>query len=66
MDGEEMRRRLVARGYSADYASGVESLFEHIRLGRGAAVSDGVRRVLGREPGTFRAYAERTAWGSGA
>ncbi|MBB5074908.1 NAD(P)H-binding protein [Nonomuraea endophytica] len=66
VDGEEVRRQLVARGYPEAFATGVESLFEHIRLGRGAVLSDGVRRVLGREPGTFRAYAERTAWGTGA
>ncbi|MEV2273502.1 NAD(P)H-binding protein [Nonomuraea africana] len=61
VSGERNREELVARGYPAEFAAAVVALFEHIGQGRSPGRSDGVRRALGREPGSFRAYAQRTA-----
>ncbi|WP_431901075.1 NAD(P)H-binding protein [Nonomuraea sp. bgisy101] len=54
------REEAAALGYPAEYTALLGELFEHIRQGRADHVSDGVQRVLGREPGDFASYARRT------
>ncbi|WP_424532991.1 NAD(P)H-binding protein [Sphaerisporangium viridialbum] len=58
---EQYRTELAAAGHPDDYAEITSALFAHIRHGRGAALSDGVRRALGREPADFASYARRLA-----
>jgi uncharacterized protein YbjT (DUF2867 family) len=56
---------LVEQGHlPADYAAMLGSLFAIVREGWEVRLSDGVQRALGREPGGFRAFAERerAAW----
>ncbi|GAQ62819.1 NAD(P)H azoreductase [Streptomyces scabiei] len=62
VDREEYARHLVGRGYARDFADFMNEIFDTIRDGRTAYLSDGVRRALGREPRDFRAYAEETDW----
>jgi uncharacterized protein YbjT (DUF2867 family) len=54
-------RGAVAAGVPADYAGLLGALFGLIRAGQDAAVSDGVRRALGREPTSLEAWADREA-----
>ncbi|GAA3680331.1 NAD(P)H-binding protein [Nonomuraea antimicrobica] len=56
---EQYRTELAAAGHPDDHAEITSALFAHIRHGRGAALSDGVRRALGREPADFASYARR-------
>ncbi len=58
---EQYRTELAAAGHPDDYAEITSALFAHIRHGRGAALSDGVRRALGREPADFASYARHLA-----
>lgn len=51
----------VAAGVPEPYAALLAGLFGVIRDGHGATLSDGVQRALGREPGTFAAWARREA-----
>ncbi|MFG1947827.1 NAD(P)H-binding protein [Nonomuraea sp. NPDC048826] len=52
---------LAARGYDADHIALVNRLFASIASGANAHLSDGVRRVLGREPRDFSEYV-KSAW----
>ena len=52
---------LVEAGLPADFANALTALFGEVLDGRGAYVTDGVRRAIGREPRDFRDYARRTA-----
>ncbi|WP_336213916.1 NmrA family NAD(P)-binding protein [Nonomuraea sp. LPB2021202275-12-8] len=58
---EQYRADLAAAGLPDDYAEITSALFAHIRHDRGAALSDGVQRALGREPADFASYARRLA-----
>ncbi|MFI0264206.1 NAD(P)H-binding protein [Streptomyces sp. NPDC017056] len=58
---ERYRVEMAAAGLPDDHIEITSTLFAHIRHGRGAALSDGVRRVLGREPAGFASYARRLA-----
>jgi uncharacterized protein YbjT (DUF2867 family) len=51
----------VEAGLPAAYADLLAKLFGFVRDGYDAALSDGVQAVLGREPGTFEAWAAREA-----
>lgn len=51
----------VDAGIPPDYAELLATLFGFIRDGSDAVLSDGVQRVLGREPTSFEAWAEREA-----
>lgn len=51
----------VTNGLPADYAGMLGSLFELIRAGHDAGLSDGVQRALGRPPTSFELWAEREA-----
>ncbi|NGO67986.1 NAD(P)H-binding protein [Streptomyces boncukensis] len=53
----EYRRELAAEGWPEEAVEVLSALFGHIREGRSGAVSDGVRRALGREPRGFADYA---------
>ncbi|MEU7898908.1 NAD(P)H-binding protein [Nonomuraea sp. NPDC049152] len=53
------REEAAALGYPAEYAALLGELFDHISQGRAEHTSDGVQRVLGREPGDFASYARR-------
>lgn len=46
-------------GLPADYVASLAMLFGGIRQGWEARLADGVQRALGREPGSFGAFAER-------
>lgn len=61
INDEQYRTELAAAGQLDDYAEITSALFAHIRHGRGAALSDGVRRALGREPADFSTYARSLA-----
>jgi len=64
-DPDEWEAALVSQGHlPADYAAMLGGLFGMVREGFEAQLSDGVQRALGREPGSFRAFAERerAAW----
>ncbi|MEV6419693.1 NAD(P)H-binding protein [Streptomyces sp. NPDC051662] len=63
VEDERYRAELAASGCPDDYAEITSALYAHIRQGRGAALSDGVRRALGREPTDFSDYARRLASG---
>ena len=66
---EEMRRVIVETGIPEDYVGMLLDLFEGIRAGWVAPVSDAVERVLGRSPISFAEYARdhADAWrGSGS
>lgn len=58
--GLEYVEHLVGRGYPRDYAEFANQLFYTIREGRSAYLSDGVQRVLDREPRDFSAYVAAT------
>ncbi|MFF3272438.1 SDR family NAD(P)-dependent oxidoreductase [Streptomyces chrestomyceticus] len=56
---EQYRAEMTAAGLPDDHIEINSALFAHIRHGRGAALSDDVRRVLGRAPADFTSYARR-------
>lgn len=62
---EEYATYAARRGVSAEDIELLTMLFGWIRAGRNEHLSDGVQRVLGREPGDFAAYV-RTAAAAGA
>lgn len=62
VDREEYARHLVGRGYPRDFADFMNEIFDTIRDGRTAYLSDGVRRALGREARDFAEYAAATDW----
>lgn len=51
----------MAGGVPADYAELLANLVGYIASGDDAALSDGVQRVLGREPTRFEDWAAREA-----
>ncbi|GAA2076649.1 NAD(P)H-binding protein [Streptomyces albiaxialis] len=53
---QEYRAELTAQGLPDDVVELFSVIFGHIREGRSDALSDGVRRALGREPRDFTAY----------
>lgn len=62
---EESVASLEAQGLEHDFAVFTDRLFQWIAEGRNAMLSDGVQRVLGREPHDFVEYVRRTpadAW----
>ncbi|MFI1889038.1 NAD(P)H-binding protein [Streptomyces jumonjinensis] len=61
---DEYRVLLAERGHPAEYVEFVIGLFGHVRASKGAELSDGVRRALGREPQEFGAYVARTDFAS--
>ncbi|MFC4060882.1 NAD(P)H-binding protein [Planomonospora corallina] len=60
---EEYRDELLAAGYPEAAVRMLGALFAVHRPGHTAEVTDGVRRVLGREPAGFESYAVRAAAG---
>jgi hypothetical protein len=52
---------LAAHGVPADVVALLHHLFTQVLDGRNAHLADGVQRALGREPGSFRAFARRAA-----
>lgn len=58
---EEYRTELLAEGHSEDTATALNSMFTAMRAGHLAEPTDAVRRVLGRDPIGFAAYAARAA-----
>ncbi|MGK5532589.1 NAD(P)H-binding protein [Streptomyces sp. URMC 129] len=58
---EEYRAELLAQGVPAEAADALNALFAAHRAGVTVGPADGVRRVLGREPAAFEAYAARAA-----
>ncbi|MFG2050635.1 NAD(P)H-binding protein [Micromonospora sp. NPDC048935] len=59
---EEYAAHLLGRGYSQGYADFANEMFDEIRGGRTAYLSDGVQRVLGRAPRDFSEYVAKTTW----
>ncbi|MGI5338560.1 NAD(P)H-binding protein [Streptomyces sp. CA-181903] len=57
----EYRAELLAAGLPEPAVRALDALFALHREGHTATVTDGVRRVLGREPVDFTTYAERAA-----
>ncbi|MET8224007.1 NAD(P)H-binding protein [Streptomyces sp. NPDC005301] len=64
---EAARERFLAAGMSETYVEGVLAGTAYVRQGRNAVVTDGVRRVLGREPRTYERWARdhRAAFAGG-
>lgn len=64
IDPDQWTAATVAAGAPADYASMLANLLAVIRFGAGEPTSPEVQDVLGRPPGTFRAFADRSrsAW----
>jgi hypothetical protein len=66
---EEYAAGAAEFGVPAEFVEFLTYLFSEVR-GRGAYVTDGVQRALGREPRDFSAYARETAatgaWSSSA
>ncbi|WP_432012128.1 hypothetical protein [Streptomyces cucumeris] len=60
MTEEAYRADLVAAGYEDSVIDEVITVLRHIREERGATVTDGVYRALGRSPRDFSAYVTRT------
>lgn len=58
---EEFAAMLAEFGMPQDFATWLANLFGEIYDGRGASVTDGVERALGRKPGDFSDYVRRTA-----
>lgn len=54
----------VSAGVPADYAAMLATLFDLIRSSAGAATTEEVASILGRAPGSFQAFADRSrdAW----
>ena len=61
LDPEEHVAELVGHGLTLEDAESVRDLFAVIRNHRSETVSDGVQRVLGREPRDFAFWARETA-----
>ncbi|TQE24407.1 NAD(P)H-binding protein [Streptomyces ipomoeae] len=59
---EEYAGHLVRRGYARDFADFMNEIFDTIRDGATAYLSDGVRRALGRAPRDFAEYVAETDW----
>lgn len=59
---EEYVEHLVQLGYPREIGDYVNGLFDTIRIGQTAYLSDGVQRVLGREPRDFSQYVAETLW----
>ncbi len=61
---EAMRAALLGAGLPAPYADFLVLILGFLAAGYNAAVTDGVRRVLGRDPIAFARYAQdhRTVW----
>ncbi|MFG3252006.1 NAD(P)H-binding protein [Streptomyces sp. NPDC048172] len=57
LSDQEYRAELAAQGWPEDVVDLFSVVFGHIREGRSDALSDGVRRALGREPRDFAEYA---------
>ncbi|GGZ69751.1 NAD(P)H-binding protein [Streptomyces subrutilus] len=55
------RAELLAEGWPPAAADGIGDLFEVLRAGHMAEVTDDVRRVLGREPADLEPWARRVA-----
>ena len=55
-DPDETRGVLLGAGFDADYAELLLTLFEQIRAGHTAAVTDDVERVTGRPAGDLASY----------
>ncbi|WP_455351607.1 NAD(P)H-binding protein [Streptomyces sp. SYSU K217416] len=68
VSGPEYRDLLVQFGLPADFAAFASELFTFLLDGHNTPTTDGVKRVLGREPRDFKAYAHTTAasgaWGA--
>jgi uncharacterized protein YbjT (DUF2867 family) len=58
---EDYKKGAIAAGTPEGYAEALVSLDRHYAAGRGAAVTDGVKRVTGREPRTFETFARENA-----
>ncbi|PJE94754.1 NAD(P)-dependent oxidoreductase [Streptomyces carminius] len=58
---EEYRAELRAGGVPEEVVGDLDAMFAAMRAGHLAEPADGVRRVLGREPAGFGAYAARAA-----
>ncbi|MEV0387976.1 NAD(P)H-binding protein [Nonomuraea sp. NPDC050643] len=61
VSAEEYTAHLSGRGFDRDDAELITTLFGWIRAGRNERLSDGVQRVLGREPRDFSGYVTATA-----
>ncbi|QES09413.1 NmrA family transcriptional regulator [Streptomyces venezuelae] len=61
VSGADYAKLLTGFGLPAPEAAWLAALFATLLDGHNASVTDGVRRVLGREPRSFRAFAE-AAW----
>ncbi len=57
----EFRDGMIAAGLPSDFAAELSDVFVETLDGRNVATTDGVRRALGREAGTFGDYVRRTA-----
>jgi uncharacterized protein YbjT (DUF2867 family) len=55
---EAFKAGMVEQGVPADFIWLVDYLFTEVMDGRNAYLTDGVQRALGREPRSFRQYAE--------
>ncbi|RYJ29930.1 NAD-dependent oxidoreductase [Streptomyces sp. L-9-10] len=60
VSGVEYADHLVGRGYDREYAEFAADLLGEVAKGGGGYLSDGVRRLLGREPRDFTAYVKDT------
>lgn len=58
---EQYRAELLAQGYPEETATALNNLFAGMRAGHLAEPTDGVRRVLGRDPLDFDSYVARAA-----
>ncbi len=58
---DDWKAAVTQAGMPADYAGVLAMIFSFIRDGYEARLSDGVQRALGREPGSFAAFAAREA-----
>ncbi|MGV9555737.1 NmrA family transcriptional regulator [Streptomyces sp. NPDC003522] len=61
LPAREYREHLVGFGMPGEEADFLVELFGELLDGRNARLTDGVRRVLGREPRDFTAYAKEAA-----
>lgn len=59
---EEYAAHLTRRGYPRNFSDFVNEIFDTIREGETAYLSDGVQRALGRPPRDFTAYVAETSW----
>lgn len=66
VSGEAYAKLLTGFGLPAPEAEWVAALFASLLDGHNASVTDGVQRVLGREPRSFRQYADGVWGGNGA